>query len=293
MSLDHPTTASRGAAPEAWLGRVEEREGALGTDLAGMLGAALGHPAAPARDLSHGAPMPTLWHWAAFPEFVPMEGLGRDGHPALGRFLPDLGLPRRMWAGGRLSFAGRLHLGERLSRRSEIVAISEKTGTAGRMAFVKVAHVIEGARGGRVEEEQDIVYLEMADAFRPPNKVPAPEDAALDGVVAMSQARLFRFSAATFNAHRIHYDLPYAQEVEKYPGLVVHGPLQAMLLIEAAERQARRSALRFRFRGIHPMFHDSDLRLLVVPEPGGMAATLSSAAAAGHVGLEARVEWAR
>src|SRR6056297_3296723 len=115
------------------IGLVEEREGALEPALAGMLGAALGHAAAPLPDNRAGAPMPPLWHWAAFPEFVPPGELGADGHPRLGRFLPDTGLPRRMWAGGRVAFEGALRVGEPLGQRARIASIDEKTGAAGRM----------------------------------------------------------------------------------------------------------------------------------------------------------------
>lgn len=274
-----------------WIGRTEERTGCLTGDLAGMLSGALGHAAAPDPSIDPGAPMPALWHWAAFPEFVPLAGLATDGHPKLGGFLPPLPYSRRMWAGGRLVFHGDFHIGETLSKRSEILAVDEKQGATGPMVFVKVGHVIEGAQGGRIEEEQDIVYLDIPDTFRPPKKQPVPEAPAFDETVPVTEARLFRYSAATYNAHRIHYDLPYAREVEKYPALVVHGPMQATLLMEAGLRHSGGAPARFRFRGVHPMFHDEDMRLVGLRGEDG-AFDLCTATPSGHQCLQARLDLA-
>ena len=277
-------------AAQDWVGRTETRDGALTPDLAGMLQAAVSHAAAAPRDLATGADMPALWHWAAFPEFVPLDELGPDGHPAPGGFLPPLPYARRMWASGALRFEGALGIGEPLRRHSEILSVTGKTGGTGSMAFVTVRHITEG-QGGRVEETQDIVYLDIPPEFRAPKRVPAPDAPLFDEAVPVNEARLFRFSAATFNAHRIHYDLPYAREVEKYPGLVVHGPMQAMMLMEAAERHSGRRAARFRFRGLHPMFHDHGLRLVGVPDDAGGGIDLGTAAPEGYLGQKARMEW--
>lgn len=274
-----------------WIGRTEEREGCLSPELAGMLSGALGHDAAPAVGIAAGAPMPTLWHWAAFPEFVPLAELGADGHPRLGRFLPPLPYSRRMWAGGRLDFDGGFRIGETLRKRSEIRSVDEKRGATGPMVFVRVGHVIEGAEGGRILEEQDIVYLDIPETFTAPKKVPVPGGAEFDETVPVNEARLFRYSAATYNAHRIHYDLPYAREVEKYPGLVVHGPMQATLAMEAALRHAGGAAPRsFRFRGIHPMFADENMRLVGTRGHDGALDLCTAAAASGHQCLQARLE---
>jgi 3-methylfumaryl-CoA hydratase len=276
--------------PRAWVGRVETRSGALTPELAGMLAAALGHPAAAPVATHAGAPMPVLWHWAAFPEFVPLDRLGPDGHPRLGAFLPPVPLPRRMWAGGRLSFAGRLLVGERLTRRSEIRSVEFKTGSAGEMAFVTIRHDIRGEGGGAITEEQDIVYLPMPTVFRPPRPIPAPAAPLFVEEVETGPVRLFRYSAATFNAHRIHYDRTYAREVEKYPDLVVHGPLQATLLVEAGVRHTGRLPTRLTHRGVHPMFDTEPLRLMAVAE-GDRALALCTVAAAGHQGMQVRMEW--
>jgi 3-methylfumaryl-CoA hydratase len=274
-----------------WIGRVEERTDALSPHVASMLAATLSD--GEARDLSSGAPMPPLWHWAAFHTDAAHDELGPDGHPKLGRFLPPVPLERRMWAGGRLAFHAPLAIGEEMRRCSEILKVSEKEGGAGPMVFVTVGHRIEGERGFAIEEEQDIVYIAMPDAYRPPKPVPAPDGAAFDIAVAMDTRRLFRYSAATFNAHRIHYDLPYAMGVEKYPGLVVHGPMQATLLMGAAIRHRGGSPARFRFRGVHPMFHTHDLRLIGLDDGAAMElCTAAPPADGGHQGLRARAEWA-
>lgn len=276
--------------PKAWVGRVETRSGGLSPDVAMMLAAALGHRAAAPVATHAGAPMPPLWHWAAFPEFVPLSGLGQDGHPKLGGFLPPLPFPRRMWAGGRVSFTGGLTMGERLRRRSEILSVEFKTGATGDMAFVKVLHEVTGERGGAIREEHDLVYLPMPTAFRPPRPIPAPDTSQFTEELETGPVRLFRYSAATSNGHRIHYDRPYAREVEKYPDLVVHGPMQATLLIEAGCRHANRRPARFSYRGVHPVFDDTPLRLTGVTA-GPAAMDLCTVAAAGHQGMQARLEW--
>jgi len=276
--------------PQAWVGRVETRTGALSTDHALMLSGALGHTAAAPVAIHAGAPIPPLWHWAAFPEVLPLSELGQDGHPRLGGFLPPLPFPRRMWAGGRVSFAGALTIGERLTRRSEILSVTFKTGATGDMAFVTVLHEVTGARGGAIREEHDLVYLPMPVAFRPPRAIPAPSAPLFDEEVGTGPVRLFRYSAATCNGHRIHYDRDYAREVEKYPDLVVHGPMQATLLIEAGSRHANCHPARFSYRGVHPVFDDAPLRLMGTMA-GDRAMELCTVAAGGHQGMQARLEW--
>ncbi len=291
--MSHPQQRLDAAAEQkqAWLGRKQESNGALTPELAGMLGAAIGHDRTPAVDTRGGAPLPLLWHWAAFPEFVPLSELGPDGHPALGRFLPPLPYARRMWAAGRLTFFGDFRIAEPLHRRSEILSISEKTGAAGPMVFVRVGHVIEGENGGRIEETQDIVYLNIPDRFRPPKAIPVPQTATFEEIVPVNEARLFRYSAATANAHRIHYDLPYARDVEKYPALVVHGPLQATWLIDAACRHTGEKPARYAFRGVHPMFNDGSIRLFGTRREDETAIDLCTGSATGHQGLQATMEW--
>ena len=182
-------------------------------------------------------------------------------------------------------------VGAEIEKTSTITGVEEKTGSTGGMVFVTVAHEFSGPAGWAIRETQSIVYLPIAPTFAPPPKRPGPtEDLVIDVAQPISTALLFRYSAITFNAHRIHFDLPYAQDIEHYPGLVVHGPLQANLLMaEATEWKGRRPD-RFRFRGVHPMFHDSDQRLRAqVTQGGGL--DLVTVAEAGHVGMTATADW--
>ncbi|MEL6793734.1 MAG: MaoC family dehydratase N-terminal domain-containing protein [Pseudomonadota bacterium] len=271
----------------AWIGREVEETGEISTQIANMLGATLD----PNWSVGTGAPgsaAPLLWHWAAFPLSSPMSALARDGHPSLGDFLPPVPLERRMWAGGALRFLKPLHIGEQLTRCSRIAAITEKPGATGDMVFVTVEHEVSGRDGLAIEERQDIVYLAIPPEFRPPKAIPAPERPDHVEPMEVSEARLFRYSAATFNAHRIHYDLPYATEVENYPGLVVHGPLQATLLIETATRWRGAAPDAFSFRGVHPMFHTDAPQLTGVAEDGAMRL---ATVAGDHQCLQAKAEW--
>jgi 3-methylfumaryl-CoA hydratase len=239
------------------VGRVEEAQDIVTARQARQLAATL-DVSGPFVD---GDPLPALWHWMGWTPETPMAELGPDGHPAKGGFLPPVPLERRMWAGGRLEFLAPLRIGETLHRRSEILNVAEKTGSTGRMVFVTVRHEVTGQEGLAIREEQDIVYIAMPDRFTLPPPVPAPP-AAWRQDVAMDTVRLFRFSALTFNAHRIHFDLPYATAVEKYPGLVVHGPMQAMLLMQAARDRSGGNVPRgYRFRGVRPLFHFDALSL--------------------------------
>lgn len=197
--------------------------------------------------------LPPLWHWMGWAPHAQHADLAEDGHLKRGGFLPPVPLPRRMWAGGRLSFQGHLLIDEVLTRRSEILKVSEKAGASGRMVFVTVGHETTGAEGV-VTEQQDIVYVAIPDHYTPPPPQPAPAAPDWQHPFMADPARLFRYSAMTFNAHRIHYDLPYATGVEHYPGLVTHGPMQAMVLLNAAMRACGRSPRAYAFRGVRPAF---------------------------------------
>ena len=276
------------------VGRVREETGGVTPVLANMLGATI-RPGWHAGAVPEGAALPPLWHWVAFPQDTPMEGLGPDGHPALGAFLPDLGLGRRMWAGGRLRFLRPVHVGERLVKRSEITGVDWKEAGSGPLAIVSLEHVISGEAGPAIEESQQIVYLAIPDAYRPPKPTPAPEGAAVfDEVVEVDSVRLFRYSAATFNGHKIHYDRAYATEVEHYPGLIVHGPLQATLLVERAVRhRGGAHPVALSHRGVHPMFEHQPLRLIGLEEGSSMRlCTATLPEQGGHQGMQVTAEWA-
>jgi 3-methylfumaryl-CoA hydratase len=239
-----------------------------------------------------GDPLPELWHWLYFLPTVTRSEIGSDGHPKRGGFLPPVELDRRMWAGGRLTFRGGLWVGDEVRQRSEILKVNEKEGRAGRMVFVTVRHETSSARGLAIEEEQDIVYVAMPKAWVAPEPVPPPADAVWREEIPVDTVLLFRFSALTFNAHRIHFDLPYATEVEKYPGLIVHGPLQAMLLMNLAQRsQPDRRPARFSFRGVRPLFHFERPQLLGRPAAdGGHELFVSNGD--GALTMQAGVHWA-
>ncbi|HZH45819.1 MAG TPA: MaoC family dehydratase N-terminal domain-containing protein [Roseococcus sp.] len=242
-----------------YVGRQETRQDRLDARLVEGMAAALGRPV-PEADV------PPLWHWMLFQDWRPPEEVGPDGHPRRGGFLPPVhDLPRRMWAGGRLDFhANGLRAGDAVERRSTILAVSAKNGSSGRLVFVTVAHEIEGPRGPVLREEHDIVYRGAEGAAVRPSE-PAPAMGETTRREFLPDALLlFRYSALTGNGHRIHYDMPYVTEEEGYPGLVVHGPLQATLmaqaLLDAAGPGAR--VARFAFRGRRPCFAGRPLAVL-------------------------------
>jgi 3-methylfumaryl-CoA hydratase len=212
--------------------------------------------------LSDGDELPPLWHWLYFLEAKPAGELGRDGHPAKGGFLPPVTLPRRMWAGGRFSFHAPLRLGAPVRKVSTISNIVEKEGRTGPLCFVTVQHEVYAGEILAVTEEQDIVYREDSspDAPTPPLKA-APGDAEITEEVAPGPVTLFRYSALTFNGHRIHYDVDYARDVEGYDGLVFHGPLTATLLIDLATHTVGRQPTRFSFRGLAPISGNSPFHI--------------------------------
>ena len=235
------------SAPETWIGRSETVHDCISHNLVKRIAATLGEPA-PAT----GDPLPELWHWAFFQAAVEHSGLGGDGHPVRGGFLPPADNRNRMWAGGRLEFIHPLRVDAQVSRRSTILNVQEKHGRTGSLLFVTVQHeyVQDGQRA--LIEEQDIVYREPS----PPKlggTEPMPQgDWHLH--VQPSPTLLFRYSAVTFNGHRIHYDWPYVTETEGYPGLVVHGPLIATLNVQAFVRaNPQLTVRRFSFRGVRPL----------------------------------------
>ena len=201
--------------------------------------------------------LPPLWHWLYFLETAPASKIGPDGHGERGEFLPPVELPRRMWAGSRFAFDGvPLRIGDTLAKVSTIKAVEPKTGSSGSMVFVTVVHKISANGQHALTEEHDIVYREAAkagEAARPPK--PAPTDATWSKTIDADPVLLFRFSALTFNGHRIHYDQPYVTGVEGYPGLIVHGPLMGMVQIELARRaNPAKTAQSFEFRALAPVY---------------------------------------
>jgi 3-methylfumaryl-CoA hydratase len=251
-----------------WVGRQERREETLAVEPAQAAQATLDLPGPPLRP---GDALPPLWHWFHFLPRVAGAEIGPDGHPRRGGFLPPVELPRRMFAGARLSFHQPLILGRPAARTGTIHSVSEKRGASGSLAFVTVGYSIE--QDGRLclEEEQDIVYREPGAPVPAPVPAPWPDPpaGAWSRTVTPDPVLLFRFSALTFNAHRIHYDRPYAMGQEGYPGLVVHGPLTALLLLELVRGHSERPVTGFSFRGRAPLFDLAPFRLLGRPDAGG------------------------
>ncbi len=203
-----------------------------------------------------GDALPPLWHWLYFWSVARQSELGQDGHPLKGGFLPDLGLPRRMWAGGRVVFEHPLPIGEAAVRTSRVLSVEHKAGRSGPLGFVTVEHLIESGGTVAIREEHDIVYR---GAVEPGAAAPAPK-AAPDGAqwqrdVTPDEVQLFRYSALTFNGHRIHYDRTYAREIEGYPDLVVHGPLISTLLLDLVPRSLPGATVReYAYRAVRPTF---------------------------------------
>ncbi|SIT41709.1 conserved hypothetical protein [Paraburkholderia piptadeniae] len=200
--------------------------------------------------------LPPLWHWLYFLPSERQSNIGQDGHPKRGGFLPPIALPRRMWAGGRLQFLHPLAVGEPVRRLSTIKSIQRKSGRSGELVFVTVLHEVVDAGGVAIREEQDIVYRAAAAPGAPaPQPVIAPVDEQFGRVMNPDPVLLMRYSALTFNSHRIHYDRPYAMQEEGYPGLVVHGPLIATLLVEELRRAHPEKIIRsFEFKAVSPLF---------------------------------------
>ena len=220
-----------------------------------------------------GDDLPPLWHWFYFLGTAPQARLGVDGHPERGGFMPPIELPRRMFAGSRLRFHRPLSLGRPAERQAEIRDVTLKTGRSGRLAFVTVAYRFVQDGECCIEEEQDIVYREPGAPVPAPEPVdaPPPEPGAWQRTIEPDPRLLFRFSALTFNAHRIHYDRAYARDEEGYPGLVVHGPLNAILLADLVHRHADRPIVEFEFRGVAPLFDLAPFRLLGRPDGARVA----------------------
>jgi len=239
-----------------WIGRTERRSDLVTPAPLAMLSATLDRDDA---EPVPGSEVPPLWHWLYFLPVARQSEIGADGHPKRGGFLPPVPQPRRMWAGGRLTFEHPLHVGDEITRVSRIADIRVKEGRSGALVFVTVRHEIADARGVALAEEHDIVYRDNPPAgttgttAAAPQPAPAGEQYARE--IVPDPVLLFRYSALTFNGHRIHYDRSYVTGVEGYPGLVVHGPLIATLLVDLLRRQLPGARVRrFQFKAVRPIF---------------------------------------
>ena len=265
IDLDHLRT---------WIGKTQCDEDRISARHAQLMAATVDYPE-PQR-LCDGAALPPLWHWIYFLEGRPAAQLGRDGHPARGGFLPPVPLPNRMWAGGRLRFLAPLPIGALVRKLSRILAIEHKTGRSGDLVFVTVLHEICMPDGEPlVREEHDIVYKGQSPGPGSARQgARAVSGVPLDGdfrrTIVPTSTTLFRYSALTFNGHRIHYDADYCREVEGYRNLVIHGPLNATLLAAYAEEVTGARLSEFNYRGLAPAILGDSISLLAKVQGAGV-----------------------
>jgi len=258
-----------------WIGRSETVDDIAYPTPVIALTATLDHPRTAA---AIGSQLPPLWHWLYFLPMHRQSEIGPDGHAKRGGFLPPVPLPRRMWAGSQFEFRAPIRVGDRMSRTSIIDDVTAKEGRTGKLVFVKVRHELRcnGATEPALIEFHDIVYRE---AQRPDDVSPPPQKAALDAAwqreIVPDDVLLFRYSALTFNGHRIHYDRKYVTEVEGYPGLIVHGPLIATLLMDLLRREMPDADVAtFRFKAVRPTFDPHPLRVNGTLQPDGKTVRL-------------------
>ena len=241
------------------IGRLERTNDTLDLRQARLMQLTLDQPPT----LDKGDPLPPFWHYLYFNPQIRASDLAEDGHEKLGRVIPDFGLPRRMWAGGRVTIDKPLLLGEEVDKVSRISAVEEKNGRSGRLCFVTVDHDFSVQGDHRIRETQKIVYRQAAtkETVQPQGQ-PAPDNFTFSQIVTPNPVMLFRYSALIFYGHRIHYDASYTRKTEGYPGLVVHGPLTATLLIGLGlKRLGSRRITHFDIRAMSPLFDTAPFRL--------------------------------
>ncbi len=271
-----------------YVGRTEQRSAFIDPDRVAALANTFDLGSVP----GEGQELPPAWHWIFFNPFVRRSDIGTDGHPKKGGFLPDVGLPRRMWAGGRLRYHAPLPIGAHAERRSEILSVTPKSGKAGRLVFVTVRHLVTSADRTCIEEEQDIVYREPPQpGTAAPAMQAAPSDAGWSEAITPDPVLLFRYSALTSNGHRIHYDTPYARTEEGYPDLVVHGPLISSLLQGLAQRaKPDQRLVRFDFRAVSPLFVDRPFHIEAADGDGAGTLKLWARGPEGNLAMSAEAE---
>ena len=261
--------------PKQWIGRSETLHDVVTPTPFAALAATLDlEPQRP----PHGTHLPPLWHWLYFLPLHRQSDIGPDGHAKRGGFLPPIPLPRRMWAGSQFEFHSALRIGDAVTRTSTIEDVTEKSGRSGPLVFVRVRHEVsrQGEARPALTEFHDIVYRDVP---RPGDAAPAreaaPADAAWVKDWVSDDVLLFRYSALTFNGHRIHYDRRYVTEVEGYPGLIVHGPLIATLLLDLLRRELPEAQVaRYEFRAVRPTFDTHPFQVCGTPHADGMTVRL-------------------
>ncbi len=272
-----------------WVGRIENARDEVTASPVACLAATLDRDDPAPRT---GDPLPPGGHWLYFLAATRQSNLDQNGHAKKGDFLPPVPFERRMWAGGRIRFVMPLHIGDEISRQSEILDVAPKEGKNGPLVFVLVRHRITGPGGLAIEEEHDIVYRgdALAGVAPPPPKKPA--GAPWQRVIEPDIAMLFRYSALIFNAHRIHYDRDYTTLEEGYPGLIVHGPLIATLLMDLCRRENPKANLtRFDYRARGPIFDAGPFTITGTPTDNSRAASLEARDHEGRLAMTAEVEF--
>ena len=267
---------------QSWVGKTETRTDQITTAPITALSATFDRDDPEPRP---GDPLPPLWHWLYFLPRDRQSDLAPDGHAHRGGFLPAVPLPRRMWAGNKLEFHRPLRVGETITRTSKILDVRYKEGRTGPLVFVRVRHEI----GDALVEEHEIAYRDKAKSGEvAPPAAPAPPASQWDRTIKPDDVLLFRYSALTFNGHRIHYDRRYATEVEGYPGLVVHGPLIASLLADLLRRSLPGAAVAgLSFRAMNPLFDTAPFTVGGQREDNGKTVRLWAKNAAGGLAMDA------
>jgi len=271
-----------------WIGRTSEASDIVTAQLVKGLRATLfqeiGEP-------KPGEAAPFTVHWCLAQPVFAMSMLSADGHPTRGGFLPPVPLPRRMWAGGELQFFDPLRVGDDTTRKSRISDVAVKTGSTGQLCFVSVEHEVTTPRGTAIRERQDIVYREITSSQAAASKTPPPPPKAQHRETHVSDpVLLFRYSALTFNGHRIHYDRDYVTKVEGYPRLIFHGPLQAAFIVElAAKLHGGTPPKKFSYRGVQPLFEGAEFS--VNASDNGTALELWTANSTGQPTMKGTATW--
>ena len=293
-----PTRNGRGDHPveidiahlKTWIGKTEARTDLLAPFPANALAATLDRDDP---EFTDGIDLPPMWHLVYCLPASKISKLGYDGHAAKGGFLPPVPLPRRMWAGGRFTFNHALKIGSKVTRTARVLDVSHKAGRTGSLVFVTARFEMSDERGIALSEERDIVYREPQTGGAPQNAAQtapkqAPANPAWERVIHPDPVLLFRYSALTFNGHRIHYDQPFATKQEGYPGLIVHGPLLATLLVDLVRRKCPDAAVKtFAFRAVSPLFDTNDFAICGTPSPDGKTIQLWARGHDGALAMEA------
>ncbi len=280
-----------------WIGRTEQIDDLITATPYAALSATLDRPADRPAD---GTPLPPVWHWLYFLPLARQSIIGADGHPQRGGFLPPVPLPRRMWAGSQLEFRTPIRVGDRVTRTSTIESVDEKHGRTGTLVFVKVRHeiavagAVQAQGGPALIEYHDIVYRDLPqpdDPVPPPKAAQATPAGGWERRIVPDDVLLFRYSALTFNGHRIHYDRRYVTGVEGYPGLIVHGPLIATLLLDALRHEHPDAQVaKFEFRAIRPTFDLNHFFVCGQPDADGKGFHLWAKDHEGWLTMDARVK---